>query len=233
MGTTSGPAGGARTPAIGDQLDRQWAAQRNVTNVQLHLERGHQVVPNYQSSRMISHEYDAQVVRTEGLKSVCALPVVGDGEVFGVIYLATRDGSLGDRTLRQAAGFVRHLGRDLHTLSSGRKGGFRVRSPSEAVAVLDDVIDGLQDSLTRGRLSAVRQHLAAELTVVPEGGFGLTPRELDVLRLVAQGATNLRVGDELGLREQTVKSYLHAAMRKLRVRNRTSAVRVARSAGLI
>ena len=56
---------------------------------------------------------------------------------------------------------------------------------------------------------------------------GLTARELEVLRLVAQGRTNGRVAEALSVSEQTVKFHLCNIYRKLGVGNRTEASRSA------
>ncbi|MFJ1456626.1 response regulator transcription factor [Nocardia sp. N2S4-5] len=61
----------------------------------------------------------------------------------------------------------------------------------------------------------------------------LTPREYDVLRLVATGGTNGEIGARLGLSNNTVKSYLRAVMQKLQARNRAQAVANARRHGLL
>lgn len=61
----------------------------------------------------------------------------------------------------------------------------------------------------------------------------LTPREVDVLRCVADGLSNSDIGDQLGIAERTVKNILSSAMRKLRAPNRTAAAMFARDEGLI
>lgn len=61
----------------------------------------------------------------------------------------------------------------------------------------------------------------------------LTPREYDVLRLVATGHTNGEVGADLRLSPNTVKTYLHNVMRKLDARNRAQVITNARARGLL
>jgi DNA-binding NarL/FixJ family response regulator len=61
----------------------------------------------------------------------------------------------------------------------------------------------------------------------------LTPRERDVLQHAALGMSNRQIGDELQIAEQTVKNHLSSAMRKLAIRDRTSAVVLALGQGLI
>jgi DNA-binding NarL/FixJ family response regulator len=55
----------------------------------------------------------------------------------------------------------------------------------------------------------------------------LTARELEILRSVAEGHTNARIGRELWVTEQTVKFHLSNIYRKLGVSNRTEASRYA------
>lgn len=58
-----------------------------------------------------------------------------------------------------------------------------------------------------------------------------TQRELDVLRLLAEGGTNRRIGDELFISPKTVSVHLSRIYRKLEVENRTEAAAAARRAG--
>ncbi len=62
--------------------------------------------------------------------------------------------------------------------------------------------------------------------------FGLTPRELEVLRLVARGATNREIGAELFMAEKTASVHVSRILAKLDVRTRTQAAAVAHRAGL-
>ena len=61
----------------------------------------------------------------------------------------------------------------------------------------------------------------------------LTPRELEVLQLVADGSSNREIGQQLILSEATVKSHLVHIYDKLGVRSRTSAVASAREQGVL
>ena len=59
---------------------------------------------------------------------------------------------------------------------------------------------------------------------VPREGAALTPRELDVLRLVAQGLGNKEIAADLDLSTHTVKYHLASMLAKIGVRSRTEAV---------
>lgn len=72
------------------------------------------------------------------------------------------------------------------------------------------------------------------LTGQPAPASGLfTERELEVVRLVAQGATNPQVAQELYVSESTVKYHLRRAMRKLGAGDRTELVYRAGTKGLL
>jgi len=102
------------------------------------------------------------------------------------------------------------------------------------------------DPVTRRRLAAlvkadpeialVRQADEADLVVserviataapvtMPREDTALTPRELDVLRLVANGLGNKQIAAELALSPHTVKYHLASVLAKLGARSRTEAV---------
>ncbi|MFN7923698.1 MAG: response regulator transcription factor [Bryobacteraceae bacterium] len=62
---------------------------------------------------------------------------------------------------------------------------------------------------------------------------GLSRREVQVLRLVAEGKSSKEIADILGLELETVRSYRKTMMKKLRVNNAASLTKVAVAAGLI
>jgi DNA-binding NarL/FixJ family response regulator len=57
----------------------------------------------------------------------------------------------------------------------------------------------------------------------PRAAENLTPRELEVLRLVARGAINKEIADDLGIGLETVRQHLKNIYAKLHVRTRTEA----------
>lgn len=71
------------------------------------------------------------------------------------------------------------------------------------------------------------------MTRVRKPETSLSPREIEVLKLVAAGRSNREIGKELFLSETTVKSHLVHIFGKLGVKSRTSAVARARELGSI
>ncbi|MBS0316337.1 MAG: response regulator transcription factor [Proteobacteria bacterium] len=60
----------------------------------------------------------------------------------------------------------------------------------------------------------------------------LSPRELEILRAIAQGASNKEIGRNLGIAEATVKNHVQQVLRKLGVSSRVHAAVIATEAGL-
>jgi NarL family two-component system response regulator LiaR len=65
------------------------------------------------------------------------------------------------------------------------------------------------------------------------GGDELTPRELEVLRLIAGGRSNKRIALELGVAEKTVKTHVSHVLAKLGLADRTQAALYAVREGLV
>jgi DNA-binding NarL/FixJ family response regulator len=134
------------------------------------------------------------------------------------------------------------------------------RNPSTSVIVLAPYVDEesvratigagargylLKDAEDLDLRATIRRVLAGESVIDPRATAALlaarevpeppklSERELNVLRLVAEGFTNPEIGARLYLSRHTVKEYLSHAMRKLDVTNRMEAVVKAGQFGLL
>jgi DNA-binding NarL/FixJ family response regulator len=61
----------------------------------------------------------------------------------------------------------------------------------------------------------------------------LTPREIEILKLLSKGPTNKQIGHALGISENTVKNHVNSIIEKLEVSDRTEAATTAIQRGLI
>lgn len=85
-------------------------------------------------------------------------------------------------------------------------------------------------ALRRGRAEAGGVGGKPDTTILQES---LTPREIQVLELLAEGLPNKAIGERLGISDQTVKFHVASISAKLGAANRTDAVRRAVRRGLI
>src|SRR6202034_547500 len=88
---------------------------------------------------------------------------------------------------------------------------------------------------------AITRRLIGEFTRLPPQRTGtaaavlgeLTPRETEVLRLLAQGLSNPELAARLVVTEETVKTHVSRVLHKLGLRDRTQAVVIAYESGLV
>ncbi|GAA5065046.1 DNA-binding CsgD family transcriptional regulator [Thermocatellispora tengchongensis] len=201
------------------------------------------VVNDYVRAPHITHQYD-RIIQAEGLRAMVAVPVVVAKRTVTVIYAAFRDTQIiGGRIYDVVAGETRTLEHDLvvaHALET-------IEPPQggEAAVIEENrrLRAALRDTYTQLRLLAartadpvIREELLREADRFTDQEAGppaltLTPRENDVLALVAGGLTNAQIASALGLTTFTVKSYMKSLMGKLGAGSRHEAVVIARRLG--
>jgi ATP/maltotriose-dependent transcriptional regulator MalT len=99
--------------------------------------------------------------------------------------------------------------------------------------LLADFVAASSSDTSPTALAYARRVLSA---VAPEGGLipsGITQRELEILRLIAAGLSNVAIARHLVLTHATVKTHVNNLYRKLGVRNRAQALERARQLGML
>jgi len=131
--------------------------------------------------------------------------------------------------------------REAEALMAGRDRDGAARAASEALARARELgstwlIEEIESLAARARLNlgeaAPAPTGAASNGDAADDPFGLTPRERDVLALVASGATNREIGERLHMAEKTASVHVSRILAKLSVRSRTEAAAVAHRQGL-
>jgi DNA-binding NarL/FixJ family response regulator len=108
--------------------------------------------------------------------------------------------------------------------------------PGELLTAIRLVAAGeslLAPSITKRLIEAYIAQPEQDAASTPEGLEELSPRELEVLGLVAQGHTNREIADSLYLSPLTVKTHVSRILTKLRARDRVQLVVIAYQAGLV
>jgi two-component system NarL family response regulator len=100
----------------------------------------------------------------------------------------------------------------------------------------------LKDTLAEKMVGVIREVAGGGRPILPEIAQRLTdrmfqavltPREVEVLRLVAKGKRNKEIAGELGISDETVQGHVKNILAKLSVHDRTEAVAVAIPRGIV
>ncbi len=93
------------------------------------------------------------------------------------------------------------------------------------------------------RMTRARERVIVREIAVPASAFvrdtrrvkalGITPRELEILELIASGLSNREIAERIFVSENTVKTHSSRLFDKLGARRRTQAVQLGKEAGLI
>ena len=95
--------------------------------------------------------------------------------------------------------------------------------PDALARALLGVAEG-EVAMSRRTAARVMAHFRQANGAPSEATANLTDRELEVLRLLANGATDRQIADRLVIAESTAKKHVQHILRKLRARNRAEAV---------
>jgi LuxR family transcriptional regulator, regulator of acetate metabolism len=207
-------------------------------------------VEDYAADPRISHEYDKPVI-AEGLRAIAAVPVAMGTSVLAVLYAGTREPlAVGVRALDAMGRVALRVGTELtvrrevqrrmaelEAAALMRAARERPTAPEwedvrRAHADLRSIAQEIADPALRSRLQEVCDRLSRSGST-PAGPNPLSPRELDVLAMVAVGCGNAEAARRLRILPETVKSYLRNTMRKLGTHGRMETVVAARRLGYL
>ncbi|MBF6466733.1 response regulator transcription factor [Nocardia beijingensis] len=122
-------------------------------------------------------------------------------------------------------------------LSLGASGFLLKDAPAEelvrAVRVVADGQALLAPTVTRRLIADVTRRRSAARTKPGPQLNALTPREREVLELIAKGMSNAEIAETLYVAEQTVKTHVSKVFAKLNLRDRAQAVVLAYESGLV
>jgi DNA-binding NarL/FixJ family response regulator len=126
----------------------------------------------------------------------------------------------------------------LDALRAGARGYLTKDAGAEEIRRAIEQVQGDQAAID----PAVQRHLVDAIAATPSGTArprvarlpdGLTPREAEVLALIASGLSNAEIAAKLVVSEATVKSHINHLLTKIQARDRAQAVGYAYSRGLV
>jgi DNA-binding NarL/FixJ family response regulator len=109
-------------------------------------------------------------------------------------------------------------------IEHGAKGYLLKDTPSEEIAAAIRAVDRGYTHLAPGMLAKIMSRHAGQHDIsLPPELAELTPRELEVLKLIAKGANNREIAQTLYISEGTVKNHVTNLLNRLNLRDRTQA----------
>jgi len=165
---------------------------------------------------------DLRMPNLDGLEATRRIKSQLPSTAVIVLTVYDNDAYVVDAVRAGAGGYVlKDASKDLlvHTIRAVSSGATLIRTN-----LLHRAISSLVDSKSA--------HQKSGMSTTP-GLALLTPREQEVLKLVAEGRTNKDIGKELSITEDTVKKHMQSIIAKLNASSRTDAAMKATRAGII
>lgn len=215
------------------------------------LEHRPRYTADYSGTGWITMRYGREV-GAEGIVTLLAVPIVVDSGARALLYAGFRETvQLGTEIARQVARVAQRVAWDYSVQDEVTRrisllaadGALSEASDLDSrnelrarYAELRELAQSVPDPDVKQRIRVIGERLigsSPRRDTPDQPAQRLTPREVDVLALVAMGHRNAIIARRLGLTESSVKKYLSVAMVKLGARSRFDAVLKARLARLI
>jgi LuxR family maltose regulon positive regulatory protein len=146
------------------------------------------------------------------------------------LYLQTRKHDEAERVLQMVLNENRQNGTPGIVMWEG----YRILGPLLKFALERNIqVEFVRDLMQRLNISADTFEIRPQGAVLPDGAEKLTPREVEILQLLANGYSNQDVADTLVISLHTVKHHVASVLQKLLVSSRTQAVARARELKLV
>jgi DNA-binding NarL/FixJ family response regulator len=181
-------------------------------------------------------DIDVLATASDGLEAIALVESLRPDVVLMDLRMPRCDGVEATRRLRERAPaskvIVLTTYADDHSVLEALRAGARGFLTKDAGA---EEIERAIAAVVRGEAAidpAVQHHLVEAVAAKSELPHGLTPREAEVLALIAEGLSNAEIAERLVVSEATVKSHINHVFTKTGVRDRAQAVRYAYRHGL-
>ena len=161
--------------------------------------------------------FDIRMPRMDGLEALRLLAGPGVADPVKVVVVTTFD-----------------LDEYVHQALLGGAAGFLLKDSGPALLI--EAVRAAQsgDALISPSITVrLLEHLTPPVAAKPVDDAGLSPRELDVVKLVARGLTNAEIAAQLFISVGTVKTHLGSVQAKLDARNRVEIAAWAWERGLV
>jgi DNA-binding NarL/FixJ family response regulator len=165
---------------------------------------GREAIDQFRKHRPDITLMDLQMPEMSGLDAISAIR--GEFPEARIIVLTTHPGDV--------------------QVSRALKAGARAYILKDGKELLETIraVHAGQKRLSAGVAAEIAEHATND---------ALTPREVDVLRLLAKGNANKEIGAQLSLTEETVKSHIRSILAKLGANDRTHALAIGLKRGII
>lgn len=204
-------------------------------------------VSDYFNAKGITHTYD-HAIRPEAIDTLTAIPVIVDRKPRALVYVASRARvALGDQWFDSLQPIITSLEYNIRVEDEVAR---RIRAMRNPTTVREEHADrstlaDIARELAELATQTADEELSAKIRDLGKRASGqpskpnlndtpaLSPRERDVLCEIARGASNNQAADCLGLKPNTVSSYMKSIMTKLDAKNRVQAILKAQARGYL